>query len=223
MNKKLITNLSIGAAIVLTSFASKAELTANFAAHSNYYWRGVTQTQNGAALSGGIDYANDSGFYLGAWTSNVDFGEGGPSYELDLYGGFSQSIGDVSYDVGYLYYAYPDAASDIDFGEVYGAVSWQWLSLQVNYLTNADGDASSEKDMLYTDLNASFDLSDKHSIAFHLGYSKGDTITEWFDEDSYLDYGVSWQTQGFTLGLVKTDLADDDLHMYVSYSLDFSL
>ena len=65
-------------------FQSMAEVYANVAASSNYFWRGITQTQDGAAVSGGIDYSNDSGFYAGTWVSNVDFGSK-TSYELDLY------------------------------------------------------------------------------------------------------------------------------------------
>jgi hypothetical protein len=47
--------------------------SANIGAVSNYMWRGVSQTQDGPAVQGGLDYAHSSGFYIGTWASNVDF------------------------------------------------------------------------------------------------------------------------------------------------------
>ncbi len=205
---------------------AKNSLTANVAASSNYYWRGITQSDDQAAVSGGLDYATDSGFYMGTWLSNIDFGEAAStSYEMDLYAGFGGTAGEIGYDVGYIYYAYPDAADDIGFGEVYGSLSWQWLSAGASYLLNAEDDATSEEDMLYLELNASFPVFTDTELAFHLGHSSGDTVREWYGEDdSYLDYGVSISKAGFTLGLLQTDLdADDDLKAYVSYSMDFDL
>jgi len=54
-----------------------------------------------AAVQGGLDYEHASGFYAGGWGSNVDFGDG-TSYELDLYAGFSGSVEELGYDVGYI-------------------------------------------------------------------------------------------------------------------------
>ena len=111
----------------MTSTTAFAEVTANAAATSNYLWRGQEQTGGDAAVSGGIDYANESGFYAGTWASNASWADE-MTYELDLYAGFGGAINEsVSYDVGYIYYAYPDAASgaDADFSEVYGSISVQ--------------------------------------------------------------------------------------------------
>ena len=54
-------------------------------------------------------------------------------------------MGEFGYDVGYVYYAYPDAVDSSDFGELYGALSWNWLEGKVSYLSNAQSDASSAK------------------------------------------------------------------------------
>ncbi|MFY8275323.1 TorF family putative porin [Pseudoalteromonas sp. SSDWG2] len=226
MNKNKLAKAIALVALSVAPLASQAAVTANVAATSNYYWRGITQSADSAAVSGGVDYANDSGFYAGTWISNIDFGdEASTSYEMDFYAGFSGEAEGIGYDVGYIYYAYPDAAGDIGFGELYGSVSWEWLSAGVSYLTNAEDDATSEEDMLYLELNAAFTILNDTELAFHLGHSSGDTVQEWYGEDdSYLDYGVSISKSGFTFGLLQTDLdADDDLKAYVSYSLDFEL
>jgi len=216
------TLLSITLLTALTSPASFADVTANVSASSNYYWRGVTQTNDAAAVSGGIDYSGDSGFYAGTWTSNIDFGSEA-SYELDFYAGYSKELESFSYDVGYIYYSYPDANGSTDFGELYGALSWQWLETKVSYLTHAQSDASSEEDMLYVELNANFTILNETGLAFHIGQSSGDTINEWYSEDDYLDYSVSLSKNGFTFGLTQTDLSEDDVSAFVSYSADFSL
>ncbi len=59
------------------SFSGTAALT------SDYRFRGVTQTQTDPALQAGFTLAHTSGLYFGLWGSNVNFGSGTPSLELD--------------------------------------------------------------------------------------------------------------------------------------------
>ena len=48
----------------------------NLGVTSDYVFRGITQTDFDPALQGGLDYAfGDSGWYVGAWASNVDFAD----------------------------------------------------------------------------------------------------------------------------------------------------
>ncbi len=122
-------SLSVIAGLLLVAGEAQAAVSGNIGAASNYLWRGTTQTDDSVAVQGGIDYSHDSGFYLGTWASNVDFGDD-TSYELDFYGGYSGSIGeDFGYDISYLYYGYPDAEGDIDFGELALTLSWKWFEL----------------------------------------------------------------------------------------------
>ena len=99
MNYFRKTALSVAViAAVLASGQSMAAMEANIGVANNYIWRGVTQTQDQASISGGLDYSGESGFYLGTWTSNVDFGEDATStgYELDFYGGLPMSRMDLA-------------------------------------------------------------------------------------------------------------------------------
>ncbi len=62
MNSRILSLAAAG--LLLSAGTVQAdEWTANFAASNNYIWRGLTQSINEAAISGGIDYAADSGFY----------------------------------------------------------------------------------------------------------------------------------------------------------------
>jgi uncharacterized protein (TIGR02001 family) len=163
------------------------------------------------------DYSADSGFYVGAWVSNADWAPG-MTYELDLYAGYAGQINDaVSFDVGYLYYAYPDEDSDdADFSEIYGNISFNNLTLGLAVL--ADAEAADFGDSIYATADYEFALASEATIALHLGSYSGD----WLAEDS-IDYGVSLSKDGFTLGISNTDLDDDDVKFYISYSIDIAL
>ncbi|HEY0721869.1 MAG TPA: TorF family putative porin, partial [Gammaproteobacteria bacterium] len=73
MNMKSVVAASVLAA-VMGSGAAMAGASANVGATSNYVWRGITQTADGAAVSGGLDYSHDIGLYVGTWTSNTAWG-----------------------------------------------------------------------------------------------------------------------------------------------------
>lgn len=96
--------------------AAQGDLSANVAVTNDYVWRGISQTDNGFAVQGGLDYTN-GGFYAGAWASNVDFGSDA-DIEVDLYGGFRGAFTEsLSWDVGVIGYLYP-GEDDLDFLEV---------------------------------------------------------------------------------------------------------
>ncbi|MDO6425586.1 TorF family putative porin [Thalassotalea sp. 1_MG-2023] len=210
---------TILASSTLANPAIASEWSANAAVTSNYLWRGLEQTGGKAAVSGGIDYAGDSGFYAGTWVSNADWADG-MTYELDFYAGFGGDINEtVSYDVGFIYYAYPDETSgDADFSEVYANVSFSGLTLGVAVLT--DGEGADAGDTIYASADYSFALTNEAEVGLHLGSYSGD----WLAEDS-IDYGVSISKSGFTLGASQTDLdgGAGDLKVYLAYAIDFDL
>jgi len=221
--KKAITAIamtSLLAASAVSFQASATEgLSANVAATNNYLWRGLEQTGGDAAISGGIDYAIDSGFYTGTWVSNAWGGA-----EVDLYGGFAADIDDsMSYDVGFIYFAYPDA-DDADFSEVYGSFTFTGLTVGVAVLTSAEGyDAG---DSIYVNADYTITLGNEAELGFHVGSYSGDAVDGWYGE-SAIDFGVSLSKDNFTFGLSKTDYDDgassDDMKFYVAYSVDIDL
>ena len=118
--------------IVLTmqvSISFAGDFAGNVGVSNNYIWRGLTQTQNEAAVSGGLDFAAENGLYVGTWVSNAKYAANDSfSYELDLYFGFAGAIKDLEYDLGYQYYNYDNSAR-FDFGEIYGSVSYAGFNL----------------------------------------------------------------------------------------------
>ena len=75
----------------------------NVGATSDYLFRGLSQTAKDPAVFGGVDMTAGL-FYAGAWASNVDWG-----IETDLYAGVKPTLGPVTFDLGAVYYGYPDS------------------------------------------------------------------------------------------------------------------
>ena len=80
MRKSLITTAVLGAlAVPSFVFAADAapapDLTVayNIGLYSQYIFRGLTQTDRGPAVQGGVDLTHSSGFYLGAWATNISW------------------------------------------------------------------------------------------------------------------------------------------------------
>ena len=214
------------------------ELTANAGATNNYIWRGLTQSENEAAVSGGVDYAADNGFYIGTWASNVSYAPGDVfSYEHDIYFGYSGEAGSVSYDVGYLYYNY-DKEAEFDFGEIYGSFSVGGFTLGANIVTNTEADEGPDQDFgfgetIYVYADYVIELESGAEVGFHIGSHDGD-FNEAFNgvPEGYIDYGVSLSKDGFSFAVTGTDLDDtptpdnldnDEIKFVVSYTMDFEL
>ncbi|MCF2947625.1 TorF family putative porin [Paraglaciecola aquimarina] len=223
---KTLKITSIAAAVLAASSFSQvanAEVSVNVSATSNYLWRGLEQTGGAAAVSGGIDYASDSGFYAGTWASNASWGD--MKTELDFYFGFGGDISDsVSYDVGYVYFAYPDSVADEnDFSEVYANISTGGFTFGVAVLADSEagGDGGEFGDSVYATIDYGIALDSGAEIGLHLGDYSGDFSTE------STDFGISVSKDSITVGVSKTDFDDgadsDDLKFYVSYSVDFAL
>ena len=118
-------------AIVLfstTTALQSAEFESNVAIANDYVWRGMTQTSEEPAISGGFDIAGESGLYFGTWASNVEFGDGA-ALELDLYAGYANELDNgLSYDIGYLAFTYPGEDS-LDFEEIYFGLGYSYFGL----------------------------------------------------------------------------------------------
>lgn len=237
---KKFTRSALAAAIVtvgstggvaFTSTAT-AELSVNIGAVSNYYFRGFSETDGGAAIQGGIDYEHESGFYVGTWLSNVDFGDD-TSYEMDLYLGFSDELDNgFGYDVGYLYYAYPDARDDsgslsANFGEVYGELSFDTgpvgLYTGVAHVVNDSDDSALERKDTYYYAGLDIPFMDVYSAGFLVGRQTFDDTDE---NDNYTHYTASltrdagdWGELSFNLEYV--DDSDEDVGAWVGWTKTF--
>lgn len=136
INKMITVAAPSFALLYLLSIPAVAEVSANIGVTSNYLWRGVTQSEDSAAVSGGVDYESESGFFAGAWISNVSF-EGASENETDLYVGYSGEADRLGYSVMYNYYMYSQS-ENVDFGEVLVDLNFDIVSFGLAYTANDD-------------------------------------------------------------------------------------
>ena len=89
---------------------------------SDYRLRGVSQSDRGMAVQGGLTLTHESGVNIGTWASNLaGWGTfGGSNMELDLIGGYKATLADhATVDVGLTWYMYPGGAARTDYAEPY--------------------------------------------------------------------------------------------------------
>ena len=208
---KLTLACSILASACISGIATAEEPTgdhqfsANVAMTTDYIWRGISQADNGPAIQGGFDYAHASGFYLGTWGSNVDFGPGDDaSMEIDIYGGYAGEFNGVSFDLGIIHYDYP-SESDDNFDEVYLGLGYGFLSAQVSH-TDEFGEGAD--DATYYEAGADFELPYSVGLALHVGHYDLDPD----DGEDYTDWKVAVSREyagfNFELAYTDTDLSD---------------
>jgi uncharacterized protein (TIGR02001 family) len=151
-------------------------LTANISLVTDYRYRGISQTRLKPAIQGTVDFAHSSGFYLGAFATNIrwirDLG-GEANVEIDLYGGYKGSIsGDLGYDVGVLQYFYPSnrLTPSANTTEIYAGLTYKQYGLKYyNALTNQFGFVNSKRSG-YLDATANFDLGNGWGVNGHIGH-----------------------------------------------------
>jgi uncharacterized protein (TIGR02001 family) len=166
-----------------------SNLSWNLSVTSDYVFRGITQTNFDPALQGGLDYAfGDSGWYVGAWASNVDFNDpDGPDLELDTYAGYGGALADAwSYDlhvVRYSYFGEQSAYGNIDYNEFFAATTFHdMLTFTLAY---APDYANSDYSSLYFNVGGTWELGNEFSLNAGVGHSK-------FSDDvgSYTDWNL---------------------------------
>lgn len=158
---------------------------------SDYRFRGVSQSDEGMAVQGGITISHESGFYVGAWGSNLaGWGTfGGANMELDLIAGFKFPIGEGTLDAGLTWYMYPSGASNTDFAELYaklgGTLGPVGLTATVAYAPSQEAlgnwdpvgptvDPGDKEDNLYLAGDATYAIDGAPvTLKAHIGYSDG--------------------------------------------------
>lgn len=160
------------ACLGMASSVVHAELSANVGVTSNYVFRGFTQSHDDPALQGGVDYTHASGFYAGAWTSQVDLPGGGRNgqnvtgFEVDGYAGITTELkGGFIMDLGAIQYSYTDNdkgdTRELYFGLGSGPVSG-------TYYWGDDTNLSASR-YQYLDLKFKMDLGDDVKLVLHYG------------------------------------------------------
>jgi uncharacterized protein (TIGR02001 family) len=188
----------MGLALAGLSTMASAEFSGNVALTTDYVWRGISQTDQDPAIQGGFDYEHESGFSIGTWASNVEFGDD-TNMELDVYGGYGTEFEGIGLSVGYIAYNYSNG-DQWDFDEVNIGASYGIFSAMIS--TDLDDDIGT-----YYEAALDFEVGDGFGIGLHIGEydldNAGD-VTDW-------SIGVSKEYGGFGFGLTYHDTDEHSL------------
>ncbi len=177
--------------------APESSLSYNVGATTDYRYRGISQSRLQPAVQAGIDYADKSGFYVGAWGSSIKWVKdagGDTNMELDLYAGYKGAVGDVAYDVGFLRYQYSGnklaqvpTFANANTNEIYAAGTMGPVTLKYSHAISNIFSFIDSKNSYYVDLSGTFDLGSGLSLVPHVGYQSIKNSSNW----SYTDYSLT--------------------------------
>jgi uncharacterized protein (TIGR02001 family) len=173
-------------------------VTGNFGITSDYRFRGISQNDLDPAFQGGFDVAHSSGLYIGTWGSNVSTWTAGTgSFEMDFYGGYKTTVGDLGVDVGVIAYKYPGttASGRSETEEMYLGFTYGPAVFKTSYVLGKDYFASAGSDnsgTMYYDLTLAKEIMPKLTASVHAGYTdyKKDGESAVGGKFSYADYNV---------------------------------
>lgn len=185
----------------------------NAAATSEYMFRGISQTDDHPAIQAGAGYSWSNGFYVGAWASNVDFGEDTDA-EVDTFIGWNGDLSDnVNLDVQlnrYNYVGEPDGV-DYAYNELIGKLSFaENYSATLGYTNDF---LATETDSIYVAVGGSWDVGKDINLTAGVGYTTVDEDLS--SEDGYIDYSIGVNRDfgpvNIGLGYIGTDNSAENL------------
>ena len=192
VNKKLMAYSLFGAcmmAVPAMAETTKGELSANVGFASEYFYRGVLQKESSA--SGGLDYVYGN-FNVGTWAADV-----GDGLEVDVFGGYTHTLGELSLSIGFTGYYYTgefdDTYEEINLGASYGGLS---VGYSVGTYDNFDGP---EQDYDFAEVSYAFDSG---------FYGKYATFGDDFDGD-YIELGYGTEISGFDVSIFAIFNSDE--------------
>ncbi len=200
---------------------AEGEFSGNVALTTDYVWRGISQSNEDLALQGGFDYTNNI-FYAGVWASSVDFDDASDTnLEVDFYAGLASEFANgVSWDVGFIYYAYPDADDeDLDFYELTGSLGYEFAGgIGVGGAVFWDPD----NENVYVEATAGYSFNDFFAVDASLGnysFDGGGDYTNWSLGGTLSAKGFDFDVRYWGTDIDGLDIADDRIVLTVSRAL----
>lgn len=190
----LLASTVFAAAPAVAQDDSGITISGNAAIVSEYRFRGVDMSGGDIAVQGGVDIGHASGIYIGTWGSSLDEDTVGYGHtELDVYAGWSTELDSgVSFDIGGIYYLYPNAgAGDYDYVEAYASAGFGFgpgdLSVGIAYAPEQE--SLGDTDNLYVFADAGVGIPNTAlSLSGHLGYTDG--FLTYTDDSKAFDWSV---------------------------------
>lgn len=213
MKKQLLTSmvstaLMVGSMAAPSAFAeSPHTFSANVALTTDYVFRGYTQNNEDPSIQGGFDYEHESGFYAGVWGAAVDFNNA--NVELDYYVGYGNEFGGtgIGYDVGVLYYDYPNSTGGVETTEVHVGLSYDFGPAAVSGTWYHSTDYFAANDADTFEIGVDVPLPSDFALAAVWGTTNyDDSVAKGGGDDyDYYSLGLSKEFGGFGFDLSYHD------------------
>ena len=170
--------------------AQDVDIAFNAAATTDYVFRGASQTDEEFAIQGGVDLTSGNA-YIGAWASNVDFGDSTDA-EIDLYGGFRFEAAGAAIDLGAVGYFYVNGATEYDYVEFKAAASRAIGPVTVGGALYWSPDFFGvDEEATYAELNAAFTPIDKWTISGAVGQQWLDVSDDYTTWNAGVAYAIT--------------------------------
>ncbi|MDR0664317.1 MAG: TorF family putative porin [Helicobacteraceae bacterium] len=180
----------IGRFLIVLLLAANSLAAAGFSGmigyKNDYIFRGVTQTNRKSALQGALRYGFESGFYLGAFGSNVydEKKRAANAIQYDFSGGYLGEAGDIWFEAGAISRNY--TIDDANHIEALFAVGYDGFRLAYYDIVAADN-RDREGDRY---IEASVDFYEAWGV-IDIGFGAGYGLPNDREADASLDLFVS--------------------------------
>lgn len=163
------------------------------------------------------DFDDAAGFYLGLWSSNVDYNDNDDtSMELDYIGGVTYQIDKLSLDAGFIYYTYLGAESfrNYDYLDVQLTAGYDFdVAYVLGSIYYSPDYFAGSGDSYYSKLAAEVPLPKDFTLTGSVGRMLIDENSAYGTPDYYTwTVGTKYNLEGFDLLLeyVDTDMDDNE-------------
>lgn len=228
--KRILATSIASATLFAFAPSALADFSAEVGIYSDYRDKGISWTDGKPALQAEIEYSHDTGIYLGAWASNVDYGEGEDAkVEGNFYLGYEFEASD---DIA----LYAEAMRLIYIGD--SDYNYNEFTLGINLFENTDFSVIYTNDYSGSELaNYAFVLSQDFPFAdvYNLNlsvYRQQNESTDlggglWDEERNYyngaeISLSREWQGFDFTLtgstNSIKTEVENSKSALVFSIS-----
>jgi uncharacterized protein (TIGR02001 family) len=225
MKKIALLGLALGLlsspALAQVELGNGFSVTGSAVGQTDYMFRNISQTRNRPAVQGSLELSHESGFYVGAFASNVTFVGTDARQEVDALAGFRFELSGLKVDLGGVYYSYPGYTAQPGQYDLAFAEGVMKLSYEIDAVTLL-GTAAYSPDFFGSSgdgvwLEGGFDWKTPVfdvTLSGRLGYQWIER-NERFGAPDYLAYGVFLQRDiaaGFSasVGFYGTDISQKE-------------
>jgi uncharacterized protein (TIGR02001 family) len=192
----LVAVFSVGCLAWLPGLTNgDTQYSASLKIMSNYVYRGYSKSRGHPAIQGNIDYEHRSGFFIGSWMSQVDFGDENfndrAHIEANPYAGVSLGLFENwRIDAALAGYLYDGKVYDrtADYGEVFALLHFRDL-VTARWEVSYDAYNRGRSIVDYA-VDMRLPLTDTVEVSGGVGYEDANAVLGY--ESIYWNIGTTW-------------------------------